>query len=474
MTDVSLSGPVAPGPGGQVKAKSPSSWLYDPKVRGYIWQFLLLIGVAFLIYEATTNAIENLQKAKIASGFSFMKVTSGFDVGQGFWSHDATKSYGNTFVTGIINTLVIAVIGCFFATLLGFMLGVARLSKNWMVGRLATVYVEVVRNVPLLLQLLVWYNAVLKPLPNPRESISIPFLKISMPDPLLFLLGVGLAILGYMLPRWSLVLESGQVQRLIAKIGGYVLLAVGVIILLFRSGLLGLAQGVFALNNRGLYLPDPTWLSGSGFVAAMVILGVLGTLAFRWWAQREQAKTGVQYPVGLAGLGLILVLPALVFLIMGLPVSFTYPQLQGFNLRGGVQIYPEFVALLVGLVTYTAAFIAEIVRAGIGSVSKGQTEAAYALGLKPGPTLKLVIIPQAMRVIIPPLTSQYLNLTKNSSLAVAIGYPDLAQIFMGTTLNQTGQAIEVISMTMAVYLTISLATAGFMNWYNSRKALVER
>ena len=187
-----------------------------------------------------------------------------------------------------------------------------------------------------------------------------------------------------------------------------------------------------------------------------------------------QAATGRQYPVGLVALALVVVIPGLFFLAMGRPVEFAYPTLQGFNLRGGVQIFPEFVALLIGLSTYTAAFIAEIVRAGILSVSKGQTEAANALGLRSGPTLKLVVIPQAMRVIIPPLTSNYLNLTKNSSLAVAIGYPDLVQVFMGTVLNQTGQAIEVIAITMLVYLTISLSVASFMNWYNARKALIER
>ncbi|MGL4811428.1 MAG: amino acid ABC transporter permease, partial [Beijerinckiaceae bacterium] len=360
------------------------------------------------------------------------------------------------------------------ATFLGFAVGVARLSSNWVVRTLSATYVEVIRNVPLLLQLLIWYNAVLKPLPNPRESISIPFFNFAMPDIVTFLLGAALAIAGFFIARWSDRMEGSALARTIARFGGWLLALVGVLILLFRSGLIGLVGGVFALNNRGLYVPDPTWLPGAGLVFGLFVLGILGSLAFRWWARQQQAKTGQQYPVGLAALISIVVIPTVAFLLLGKPVQFAYPQLQGFNLRGGIQIFPEFVALLVGLVTYTAAFIAEIVRAGIVSVSKGQSEAAHALGLRPGPTLKLVIIPQAMRVIIPPLTSNYLNLTKNSSLAVAVGYPDLVQVFMGTVLNQTGQAIEVIAITMLVYLTISLATATFMNWYNARKALVER
>jgi general L-amino acid transport system permease protein len=213
---------------------------------------------------------------------------------------------------------------------------------------------------------------------------------------------------------------------------------------------------------------------GAGLIGAAFLLAVFGSIAFWIWAKRRQAATGKQYPIGLVALGALIVLPLLAYLVTGRPVSFNYPELRGFNVRGGVTIFPEFVALLLGLTTYTAGFIAEVVRAGILAVSKGQTEAAHSLGIKPGPTLKLVVIPQAMRVIIPPLTSNYLNLTKNSSLAVAIGYPDLVQVFTGTVLNQTGQALEIIAITMAVYLTISLLTSLFMNYYNARMALVER
>jgi general L-amino acid transport system permease protein len=384
-----------------------ASLLYDPKIRGYVYQLALLLVVGFLIYSAASNAIENLRAQKIASGFGFWHNASGFDVNQKLIPYDAsTGTYGRAFWVGLLNTLLVASIGIVLSTFLGFFVGVARLSSNWILAKIAMVYVEVIRNLPLLLQLFFWYNAVLKPLPNPRQSIELP------------------------------------------------------------AGAL--------LNNRGLYLPDPQLGPGGSLIVWTFLLGIVGALVFRYWARKQQAATGKQYPVGWVALGLVIVLPFFVYLLTGRPVSFIYPELAGFNLRGGIQVFPEFVALLLGLTTYTAAFIAEVVRAGILAVSKGQTEAANALGLRAGPTLKLVVIPQAMRVIIPPLTSNYLNLTKNSSLAVAIGYPDLVQVFTGTVLNQTGQAVEVVAITMAVYLTISLVTSLFMNIYNKRMALVER
>lgn len=384
-----------------------ASLLYDPKIRGYVYQFLLLAIVGFLIWSAASNAIENLRAQKIASGFGFWHNASGFDINQKLIPYDAsTGTYGRAFWVGLLNTLLVASIGIVLSTFLGFFVGVARLSSNWIVSKIAMIYVEVIRNVPLLLQLFFWYNAVLKPLPNPRQSIVLP------------------------------------------------------------AGAL--------LNNRGLYVPDPQFGPGGNLIIWALLIGLVATLVFRSWARKQQAATGKQYPIGLVALGLIIVLPTLVYFVTGRPITFVYPELAGFNLRGGIQIFPEFVALLIGLTTYTAGFIAEVVRAGILAVSKGQTEASHALGLRPGPTLKLVVIPQAMRVIIPPLTSNYLNLTKNSSLAVAIGYPDLVQVFTGTVLNQTGQAVEVVAITMAVYLTISLVTSLFMNIYNKRMALVER
>ncbi|SFI03345.1 general L-amino acid transport system permease protein [Bosea sp. OK403] len=384
-----------------------ASLLYDPKIRGYVYQLALLAVVGFLLYSAASNAITNLRAQKIASGFGFWHNAAGFDVNQKLIPFSASGStYGEAFYVGLLNTLLVASIGIVLSTFLGFFVGVARLSSNWVLSKLAMIYVEVIRNLPLLLQLFFWYNAVLKPLPNPRQSIELP------------------------------------------------------------AGAL--------LNNRGLYLPDPQLGPGGSLIVWTFLIGIVASIIFRIWARKQQEATGKQYPVGWIALGLIVVLPFFVYLVTGRPISFVYPEIAGFNLRGGIQIFPEFVALLLGLTTYTAGFIAEVVRAGILAVSKGQTEAANALGLRAGPTLKLVVIPQAMRVIIPPLTSNYLNLTKNSSLAVAIGYPDLVQVFTGTVLNQTGQAVEVVAITMAVYLTISLVTSFFMNIYNKRMALVER
>ncbi|OYU49280.1 MAG: amino acid ABC transporter permease [Rhizobiales bacterium PAR1] len=394
-----------PGSAASVEKPRVAFW-NDPEKRGYIFQAVLLAAVVYFVYSAADNALANLQKQKIASGFGFWNNTAGFDIGQRLIPYETTSTYGRAFWVGLLNTLLVAGVGIFFATILGFIIGIARLSKNWLVQKLATIYVEAIRNTPLLLQLLFWYNAVLKALPEVRDSLAIP-------------------------------------------------------------------GGLF-LNTRGLFVPEPSFGPSFSWVLYALGAGILGYFGFSRWAKARQAATGQIAPLGLAALGLIVVFPVLVYFLAGSPLSFSVPELGRFNIRGGVQVYPEFVALVVGLTIYTAAFIAEAVRAGIQAVSKGQTEAAYALGLRPGPTLDLVVIPQAMRVIIPPLTSNYLNLTKNSSLAVAIGYPDLVQVFTGTVLNQTGQALEVVAITMLVYLTISLSTSLFMNWYNARKALVER
>ena len=387
-----------------------ASFLNDPKVRGIAYQIVLVVVVAALIWTAASNAIDNLRAAKIASGFGFLNSTSGFDVSQALIPYSATSTYGEAFIVGLLNTLLVAAIGVVLATFLGFFIGIARLSSNWIVARVATAYVELIRNLPLLLQLLFWYIAVLRSLPEPRNSVAV-------------------------------------------------------------------GTSVF-LNNRGLYMPKPLFASDAWVVLAALLIGIASAIAYGVHAHRKQAATGEQSPVIRASIGFVIGMPLLAWSVLAFvtvnPISFDMPIKGTFNLRGGLQVFPELVALTLGLVIYTAAFIAEIVRAGILAVSKGQTEAAHALGLRPGQTLRLVVIPQAMRVIIPPLTSQYLNLTKNSSLAVVIGYPDLVQVFMGTVLNQTGQAIECVAITMAVYLTISIATATFMNWYNARKALVER
>jgi len=382
------------------------SLLYNPRFRTVAYQALLCGVIAFLAWSAINNAVENLRRAHIASGFDFWDYTSGFDISQTLIDYTSTSTYGRAFWVGLLNTLLVAGLGVVMATVLGFIVGIARLSKNFLLSRIAGGYVELIRNLPLLLQLLFWYNAVLKALPELRDSLAIP-------------------------------------------------------------------GGAF-LNNRGLFLPQPTFQPGFGAVLVAFAIGVVGAIAFRVWARKRQEQTGQQAPVILVALGLIVGLPLIVFFLAGAPITLSYPEMGRFNIRGGLEVLPELAALLFGLVVYTGAFIAEVVRAGILAVSHGQTEAAYSLGLRPGPSLRLVVIPQAMRVIVPPLTNQYLNLTKNSSLAVFVGYPDLVQVFTGTVLNQTGQAVEVVAVTMAVYLTISLVTSLAMNWYNSRIALVER
>lgn len=379
----------------------------DPNVRSVAYQAILCLLVVLLVYGAASNAIDHLQRARIASGFGFWHTTAGFDISQTLIEYSAQgSSYGRAFWVGLLNTLLVAALGIVFATVLGFIVGISRLSKNWLLAKVASGYVETIRNLPLLLQLLFWYNAVLKTLPEMRDSIVIP-------------------------------------------------------------------GGAF-LNNRGLFLPQPQFLPGFGLVEIALLVGIAATVAFHLWAKRQQEQTGAQAPVFLVGLLLVVGLPVAVLVLTGFPLHFQFPQVGRFNISGGVEVLPEFAALLFGLSIYTAAFIAEVVRAGILAVSRGQVEAAYSLGLRPRPTLRLIVVPQAMRVIIPPLTSQYLNLTKNSSLAVAIGYPDLVQVFTGTVLNQTGQAMEVVAITMLVYLVISLGTSLLMNIYNSRMALVER
>ena len=320
--------------------------------------------------------------------------------------YDATMSYGRTFWVGLTNTLLVSAMGVVAATILGFIIGVARLSSNWLVAKMALVYIEVIRNIPLLLQIFFWYFAVLSNLPSPRQSVDV--------------------------------------------------------------------GGALFLNNRGLYLPDPVTQEGFGIVWGGILLAIAAVVGIRIWAKKRQLATGQIFPTFKVGVAILVLVPIISYLVAGRPLEWDLPALRGFNFGGGITIIPELAALWIALSLYTASFIAEIVRSGILSVSKGQTEASKALGLPNGLTLRLVVIPQAMRVIIPPLTSQYLNLVKNSSLATAIGYPDLVAVFMGTTLNQTGQAVEVVAITMAVYLTISLLISLFMNIYNRAVAIKER
>jgi general L-amino acid transport system permease protein len=382
------------------------AWLHRKEVRQGIYQALIVLAIGALLWMVVSNTIHNLKKQNIASGFGFWNTTAGFDISQTLIEYSATSTYGRAFWVGLVNTLLVSAIGIVLATIVGFMMGIARISSNWLIARIATVYIEVARNVPLLLQLFVWYFGVLKNLPPPRQSHVLP--------------------------------------------GGAV------------------------LNIRGLSLPAPIFQPGAWLVLAALAAAIVGSIGLGVWARRRQRLTGDQFPVVLSTLGLVIGLPLLAAIATGFPVAFEYPELKGFNYQGGIVVLPEFIAVLLGLVFYTGAFIAEIVRAGIQGVSKGQKEAARAMGLTNGQMLNLVVIPQALRIIIPPLTSSYLNLTKNSSLGIAIAYPELVGVFTGTVLNQTGQAVEVVLITMLVYLTLSLLTSLFMNWFNARMALVER
>lgn len=381
--------------------------LNDPKFRAYIFQFLLVVFLGYVVWSMISNAAFNLQKAGIASGFGFLSTSAGFGINfSPFIDYAETSSFLDVYWVGLQNTLVLAVVGIFLATIVGFLMGIARLSSNWVISQMAYWYVEVMRNIPLLVQILIWYKGVGAFLPAKREPADL---------------------------------------------------------------------GAFGqLNAAGLFAPKPVMAEGAGLIGWALVAAILITIGIHRWAKKRQMDTGERFPVFFTGLGLIIGLPVIVYFIMGQPISAEYPTVGNFGPRGGMQIIPEFIALLIALVTYTAAFIAEIVRAGILAVNRGQTEASYALGLRPGQTLRLNIIPQALRVIIPPLTSQYLNLTKNSSLAVAIAYPDLTAVFAGTALNQTGQAVEIVGMTMLTYLAISLVTSLFMNWYNAKMSLVER
>ncbi|CTQ53847.1 putative glutamine ABC transporter permease protein GlnM [Roseibium album] len=395
-------------------APARASLLNDPKARGVFYQLVLIVALVTFGYVIVSNTITNLERQNIASGWGFLENTAGFGIIQALASYSETSSYGQALVVGFLNTLLVAIVGIFFATVIGFVVGIARLSDNWVISRLAYCYVELIRNVPLLLQIFFWYFAVLRAVPGKRE-------------------------------KWSFFFDS------------------------------------FHLNIAGLRGPKPIWEPGSAWIAYAFIIAVVASFFIARWAHKRQDATGQQFPVFLTAIGLIIGLPVITYLLSGMPMHLEHPVFvetgprirQGFELNVGFNLIPEFLALTVALSIYTASFIAEIVRAGIQAVSHGQTEASHALGLRQSPTLRLVIIPQAMRVIIPPLTSQYLNLTKNSSLAVAIAFPDLVSVG-GTVLNQTGQAIEIIGIWMAVYLSLSLITSAFMNWYNQRMALVER
>jgi len=432
------------------RANGLAGLLYRPEVRRVVYQVLILGAVAFAAWWVVDNVAANLRRQGIVAGLDFLGETAGFDISQSLIAYSNLSTYGRAFWVGLLNTLLVAVLGIVAATVIGFVIGIARLSSNWLVARLAGAYVEIARNLPLLLQLFFWYAAVLQTLPSPRQSYVLP-------------LGAYLNVRGLHLP--APVAQPGFWAVALALAAG---LAVAVAVWFW-------ARRRQALTGERF----PAFWTGLAAIVVLPLLAFLAAgLAFAvavwFWARRRQALTGERFPAFWTGLAAIVVLPLLAFLAAGSPLRFDYPQLQGFNFQGGITLLPELIALLLGLSIYTASFIAEIVRAGILGVSKGQTEAAQALGLSRGRTLRLVVVPQAARIIIPPLTSQYLNLTKNSSLAVAIGYPDLVNVFAGTVLNQTNKhAVEVILITMGVFLTLSLLTSLFMNWFNRRMALVE-
>jgi general L-amino acid transport system permease protein len=367
---------------------------------GFVLQILFVAALAWICYEIVANARANLASQRITSGFGFLANTAGFDVSQNLIPYSGSDSYTRVFLVGLLNTLLVSIIGIFFATVIGFLVALGRLSPNWLLSRISGGYVELIRNLPLLFQILFWYLAVLAALPNPRQSISL--------------------------------------------------------------------FGSFFLSNRGFVIPKPIGNPGFEPFVFAVVVAVVGSLLLRRYARKQLFDHGRMIRIWPYVLGMLIGLPLVSSLVFGAPVKFEFPELKGFNFSGGSRVIPEFVALTLALSTYTAAFIAEIVRAGIQSVHKGQMEAGSSLGLQRGSTLRLIVVPQAMRVILPPLTNQYLNLTKNSSLAVAIGYPDLVSVFAGTTLSQTGQAIEIIGITMGVYLLISLVTSALMSFYGWR------
>jgi general L-amino acid transport system permease protein len=379
-------------------------WL-DPKKRAIIYQVGVLCLFGLLAYYLVSNTLINIEKQSVATGFGFLNKESSFEIGESLIPYSAANSYGHALVVGALNTLKVAFIGIVITLALGAILGVARLSSNWLVSKIAAIYIEVMQDIPVLLQLFFWYAIFYESLPSPRQALN----------PI---------------------------------------------------------TGLF-LCNRGVIFAVPESHPAHKYMLLALIVACIGAYLFRRWAKKRQEQTGQILPIFRISFSIILGFPLCTWLIFGAPTTMDVPELTGFNFKGGLTLSPEFIALLLGLVLYTAAFVAEVVRAGIQSVSKGQREAAMSIALRPTQVLNLVILPQALRVIIPPLTSQMLNLTKNSSLAVAIGFPDFVSV-ANTTMNQTGQSIEGVALIMAVYLIFSLSTSAFMNWYNKKVALVER
>lgn len=388
---------------GVSEKKSISNLLNDTRVRGWMAQTLVVLILLFLAGYGIYNVGMNLNKAGITTGFGFLREPSGFDISQTLIPYSSSSTYARAFLVGILNTLLVSAMSIVCATILGFFLGVIRLSPNWLVSRMAAAYTEIIRNIPLLLQVLFWYLAILAPLPGPRQALHL--------------------------------------------------------------------GDAFFLCNRGLQIPKIVAEPGISFAVISFVAAVLFSVFLFRWNKKRQLRTGQRFPALLVSVALITILPFIALAATGFPIHLELPQLQGFNFKGGITVLPELISLWLALSLYSATFIGEYVRSGIMAVDKGQKEAAFALGYRPWLAYRLVIIPQAMRVVTPPLISQYLTLIKNSSLAVVIGYPDLIHVFAGTALNQSGQAVEIISLTMAVYLSLSLVISLFMNWYNQKFAL---
>lgn len=392
------------GPKDHSPAEKVPFWL-DPRKRAVLFQFLSIGVVGLIVWYLVSNTIINLHKQSIATGFGFLNKEAAFEIGESPIPYSAANTYARALFVGALNTIKVAFVGIVITILIGTVIGVARLSSNWLVAKLCSIYIEVMQDLPVLLQLVFWYAIFYESLPSPREALSP-------------------------------------------------------------------VAGIF-LCKRGCAFTIPEAHPAHFYMLMAFLLACVGVYFMRRWAKKRQERTGQYFPVFRVSLAALIGLPLIVWLAAGAPTAMDAPKLMGFNFEGGLTVSPEFMALLLGLVLYTSAFVAEVVRAGIQSVSKGQREAAMSIGLKPTLVLNLVILPQALRVIVPPLTSQMLNLTKNSSLAVAIGYPDFVSV-ANTTINQTGQSIEGVALIMAVYLMFSLSTSAFMNWYNKRVALVER
>lgn len=380
--------------------------LRNQKIRGIIFQLLTVIGLVAFLWYIGTNTVANIEQRGIQTGFGFLNGTAGFGIDQSPITYTEENTHGRVFIVGLLNTIIIAFVGIICATLVGLIIGILRLSRNWLIAKLAKAYVDFFRNIPLLLQILFWYNVVLRAMPNPKQSFNF--------------------------------------------------------------------FDMIFINNRGLYFPLPEYNTTFFMMVGSLFCALFAAIALNAWANKRKEATGEDFIVFPFAIGIFILFPVLAYFIGGAHLNFSFPELRGFNFKGGKTLSPEFLALTFALTIYTATFIAEAVRSGIEAVSHGQKEAAASMGFSPYQSLKLVILPQAIRIAIPPIINQYLNLIKNSSLATAVGYPEIVTVFAGTSLNQVGQAIEIISMTMLVYLIISLIVSALLNWFNHKMKIQER